>query len=109
MLTVEFELNGSDLLVGNGGNGIHAFWGRVVLMVPCKDFAEIDYYWKSFLPCQKPNNVAGVKIIYLSWQIIPANFDEPAKSNMINGMNETTEWNGMESGIPSKVSDAGGF
>ncbi len=79
VLTVEFELNGQRFVGINGGTAF-TLSEAVSFMVPCKDQAEIDYYWEKLSAVPEAEQCGWCKDKFgLSWQIIPANFDEKLK------------------------------
>jgi len=72
VLTVEFELDGSDFIAMNGGPG-HPFTDAISLSVDCKDQAEVNYYWERLtadggkeVACGWLTDKYGV-----SWQVVP--------------------------------------
>jgi predicted 3-demethylubiquinone-9 3-methyltransferase (glyoxalase superfamily) len=69
--TVEFELNGQRFVALNGGPQ-YTFNAAVSVMIPCKDQAEVDYYW-SRLTEGGAEIACGwlVDKFGLSWQIVP--------------------------------------
>ena len=71
VLTVEFEILGMRF----------KFNESVSFMIPCKDQAEIDYYWNSLTADGGEESVCGwLKDRYgLSWQVCPENWEELTK------------------------------
>lgn len=71
VLTVTFNLNGTELMTINGGPQIK-FTPALSLVVYCEDQAEIDYYWERLSEggntgvCGWLTDKFGV-----SWQIVP--------------------------------------
>ncbi len=74
----EINLLGMDfVLMDNGYEGAYTFNEAISFMVPCKDQAEIDYYWDklSFVP--EAEQCGWVKDTFgVSWQIVPENLGE---------------------------------
>lgn len=72
VMTVEFRLDGQDLIALNGGPHFK-FNEAISLSVDCKDQREIDYYWKKLSaggeagPCGWLKDKFGV-----SWQVNPS-------------------------------------
>jgi predicted 3-demethylubiquinone-9 3-methyltransferase (glyoxalase superfamily) len=72
VLTVEFELDGEQLVALNGGPD-YRFTEAVSFLVPCQDQAEVDRYWDTLCDGGEPGRCGWLKDRYgLSWQIIPA-------------------------------------
>jgi len=70
VLTVEFELDGKRFTALNGGP-MFKFTEAVSFVVPCKDQAEIDYYW-SALSAGGEEQCGWLKDKFgLSWQVVP--------------------------------------
>ncbi|MDO4229157.1 MAG: VOC family protein [Capnocytophaga sp.] len=80
VLTVEFEILGMRFIAINAGPEFK-FNEAISLMIPCKDQAEIDYYWDSLTADGGQESVCGwLKDKYgLSWQICPDNLEELSK------------------------------
>lgn len=79
VLTVDFELNGQRFVAINAGSEF-TLSEAVSFMVPCDDQAEIDYYWEKLSAVPEAEQCGWCKDKFgLSWQIIPANFDEKLK------------------------------
>ncbi len=79
--TVGFTIEGQDFTALNGGPK-YKLNEAVSFQVLCKDQSEIDYYWKKLtadggkeLPCGWLKDKFG-----LSWQVIPAEFEELMQS-----------------------------
>ena len=79
-VTISFQLDGLKFVAMNYPTD-ERFTKAVSFVVSCKDQAEIDHYWNSFLegggtelPCGWINDRFG-----LSWQITPANIFELVK------------------------------
>lgn len=76
VLTVEFELLGTRFTAINAGPEFK-FNESVSFMVPCRDQAEIDYYWEKLSKVPESEQCGWCKDQYgLSWQIVPQNMDE---------------------------------
>lgn len=78
VMTVLFELDGQTFMALNGGPAF-TFNEAVSLMINCKSQDEIDYYWDKLSAGGDPKaQMCGwLKDRYgLSWQVVPANFDE---------------------------------
>lgn len=80
VLTVEFEVLGMRFIGINAGPQFK-FNESVSFMIPCKDQAEIDYYWNSLTADGGEESVCGwLKDKYgLSWQVCPDNWEELSK------------------------------
>lgn len=76
VLTVEFEILGMRFIGINAGPEFK-FNESVSFMIPCKDQAEIDYYWDSLTADCGEESVCGwLKDKYgLSWQVCPDNWE----------------------------------
>jgi len=80
VLTIEFELNGIHFTAINAGPEF-GFTEAVSFAVPCKDQAEIDYYWEKLSTDPKFEQCGWCKDKFgLSWQIVPDNIEELMKS-----------------------------
>lgn len=76
VLTVEFELGGTRFVAINAGPEF-TFNEAVSFSVPCKDQAEIDYYWEKLSAVPEAEQCGWCKDKYgLSWQIVPENMGE---------------------------------
>ena len=77
VLTVEFEILGMRFIGINVGPQFK-FNESVSFMIPCKDQAEIDYYWNTLTANGGEESVCGwLKDKYgLSWQVCPENWEE---------------------------------
>ncbi len=77
VLTVEFEIMGMRFIGINAGPEFK-FNEAISLMIPCKDQAEIDYYWETLTSGGGQESVCGwLKDKYgLSWQVAPENWEE---------------------------------
>lgn len=79
VLTVEFEILGMRFVGINAGPEF-AFSEAISFAVPCKDQAEIDYYWERLSAAPEAEQCGWCKDQYgLSWQIVPENMDELMK------------------------------
>jgi predicted 3-demethylubiquinone-9 3-methyltransferase (glyoxalase superfamily) len=73
VLTVAFELNGTEFVALNGGPEFR-FNPAVSFAVNCADQGEIDYYWERLSEGGQPNVCGWLTDRYgLSWQIVPEN------------------------------------
>ena len=76
VLTIEFELMGNKFMVINAGPEFK-FNESVSFAVPCKDQAEIDYFWEKLSSVPESEQCGWCKDKYgLSWQIVPENMGE---------------------------------
>jgi predicted 3-demethylubiquinone-9 3-methyltransferase (glyoxalase superfamily) len=76
VLTVGFELDGSDYLALNGGP-MFKFTEAISLIVNCASQQEVDYYWDALCAGGQPVQCGWLKDRYgLSWQVVPARFVE---------------------------------
>lgn len=79
VLTVEFEILGMRFVGINAGPEF-TFSEAISFAVPCKDQAEIDYYWEKLSAVPEAEQCGWCKDQYgLSWQIVPENMDELMK------------------------------
>lgn len=70
-LTIEFELNGNRFTAINAGPEFK-FNEAVSFSIPCKDQAEIDYYWQKLSHVPEAEQCGWCKDGYgLSWQVVP--------------------------------------
>ncbi|MEO5628110.1 MAG: VOC family protein [Candidatus Saccharimonadales bacterium] len=75
-LTVEFSLSGNRFIAINAGPEFK-FNESVSFMIPCKDQAEIDYYWAKLSSVTESEQCGWCKDKYgLSWQVIPEKMGE---------------------------------
>jgi predicted 3-demethylubiquinone-9 3-methyltransferase (glyoxalase superfamily) len=72
-MVVHFELNGQLFMGLNGGDNFK-FNEAVSFVIPCKDQAEIDYYWfRLIADGGKEGNCGWCKDKFgLSWQVVPS-------------------------------------
>ena len=69
--TVEFELNGQQFMVLNGGPQ-YTFNEAVSVTIPCADQAEVDYYWDRLAEGGQEVACGWLKDRYgLFWQVVP--------------------------------------
>ena len=82
VLTIEFELMGNSFVAINAGPEFK-FNESVSFSVPCKDQAEIDYFWEKLSSVPESEQCCWCKDKYgLSWQIVPEKLgDLMAKSS----------------------------
>ena len=79
VLTIEFELFGTQFVAINAGPEF-TFNESVSFSVPCKDQAEIDYFWEKLSAVAESEQCGWCKDKFgLSWQIVPENMDELMK------------------------------
>lgn len=79
VLMVEFELLGTQFVAINA-DSTFKFNEAVSFTVPCKDQAEIDYYWEKLSKVPESEQCGWCKDQYgLSWQIMPENMGELMK------------------------------
>jgi predicted 3-demethylubiquinone-9 3-methyltransferase (glyoxalase superfamily) len=75
-LTIEFEVLDMHFTAINAGPEFK-FNEAVSFVIPCKDQAEIDYYWSELSAIPESEQCGWCKDKYgLSWQIVPANIEE---------------------------------
>lgn len=81
LMFADFQLN--DLWMAamdSGEEQAFVFNEAVSFMVPCKDQAEIDYYWEKLSSDPQFEQCGWCKDKFgLSWQIVPANMEELIK------------------------------
>jgi len=78
-LALEFELDGNHFVAINAGPEFK-FNESISFSVPCKDQAEIDYYWDKLSKVPASEQCGWCKDQYgLSWQIVPENMGELMK------------------------------
>jgi predicted 3-demethylubiquinone-9 3-methyltransferase (glyoxalase superfamily) len=76
VLTVEFELSGNPFVAINAGPEFK-FNEAVSFSIPCKDQAEIDYYWEKLSKVPESEQCGWCKDQFgLSWQVVPENMGE---------------------------------
>lgn len=86
VMMVTFTLDGNDFLALNGGPAFKPS-EAISFMVPCKDQAEIDYYWNKLVDGGEESMCGWLKDKYgVSWQITPEamseimGFGDPARN-----------------------------
>ena len=78
-LTIDFELAGKRFTAINAGPEFK-FNEAVSFMIPCKDQAEIDYYWEKLSRVPASEQCGWCKDQFgLSWQVVPENMEELMK------------------------------
>jgi predicted 3-demethylubiquinone-9 3-methyltransferase (glyoxalase superfamily) len=78
-LGIDFELNGDRFAAINAGPEFK-FNESVSFSIPCKDQAEIDYYWEKLSTVPESEQCGWCKDRYgLSWQVVPQNMEELMK------------------------------
>lgn len=72
VLTVEFTLDGNNVMAMNGGP-IFKFSEAVSLIIDCKDQAEVDHFWNGLLADGGKESECGwLKDKFgFSWQVVP--------------------------------------
>ena len=76
VLTIEFELDGTNFVVINAGPEFK-FNESISFSIACKDQAEIDYYWSHLSSVPESEQCGWCKDKYgLSWQVVPENIQE---------------------------------
>ena len=82
VLVAEFSVDGRNFVCLNGGPQFK-FTEAISLMIPCKDQAEIDYYWEKLTANGGEEGPCGwLKDKYgLSWQITPTVMNEMLTTN----------------------------
>jgi len=79
VLTIEFELMGNRFVAINAGPEFK-FNESISFSIPCKDQAEIDYYWDKLSSVPESEQCGWCKDKYgLSWQVVPENIEELMK------------------------------
>jgi predicted 3-demethylubiquinone-9 3-methyltransferase (glyoxalase superfamily) len=75
-LVINFELLGTRLMVLNGGPA-YTLSPAVSFVVPCKDQAEVDYYWDRLVDGGQPSQCGWLTDQFgVSWQIIPERLEQ---------------------------------
>jgi predicted 3-demethylubiquinone-9 3-methyltransferase (glyoxalase superfamily) len=82
VLTVEFEILGQRFIALNGGADFK-FSEAVSFAIPCKDQAEVDYYWDALIAGGGEESYCGwLKDRFgLSWQVTPTALNEMMSSS----------------------------
>ncbi len=79
VLTIEYELLGTRFIAINAGPEF-AQTEAVSFSVPCKDQAEIDYYWSKLSHVPASEQCGWCKDKFgVSWQIVPENMSQLTK------------------------------
>jgi len=79
VLTIEFELDGTNFVAINAGPEF-TFSPAVSFAVSCKDQEEIDYFWEKLSGVPQAEQCGWCQDSYgLSWQIVPNNMAELMK------------------------------
>lgn len=72
VLTVTFELDGTEFLALNGGPEF-TFDEAISFVIHCRDQAEIDHYWNALTDGGEEGPCGWLKDRYgVSWQVVPA-------------------------------------
>ena len=72
VMTVRFQLDGSDFVALNGGPIYYGFNLGVSFVVACKSQEEVDYYWAALTDGGEEGQCGWLKDRYgLSWQVVP--------------------------------------
>jgi predicted 3-demethylubiquinone-9 3-methyltransferase (glyoxalase superfamily) len=82
VLTVSFDLDGARYIALNGGPEF-TFDEAISITIDCQDQTEIDRYWDALVADGGQEGPCGwLKDKYgLSWQVVPANWDEIASGD----------------------------
>lgn len=76
VMMMTFTLDGNDFLALNGGP-VFKLSEAVSFMIPCKDQAEIDFFWEKLTDGGEEQPCGWMKDKFgLSWQLIPDGFKE---------------------------------
>lgn len=76
VMTVSFELEGSEFVALNGGP-IYQFNPAISLYVKCADQKEIDYFWDKLSAGGKIMQCGWLTDKYgITWQIVPTRLEE---------------------------------
>jgi predicted 3-demethylubiquinone-9 3-methyltransferase (glyoxalase superfamily) len=75
-LVINFELLGTPFMVLNGGP-MYTPSPAISFVVPCKDQAEVDYYWERLLDGGQPSQCGWLTDRFgVSWQVVPDRLGE---------------------------------
>ena len=90
VLTISFQLGGTDFTALNGGP-IFKFTEAISFVVTCDDQAEIDHYWNALSAVPEAEQCGWCKDKFgISWQIVPRGLDgmisRPAGMKAMLGM-----------------------
>jgi predicted 3-demethylubiquinone-9 3-methyltransferase (glyoxalase superfamily) len=81
-MIVEFTLFGTDKFATLNGGPYFKHSCAASWMIPCKDQADLDYYYEKLSHVPEAEMCGWVADKYgVSWQLIPANFIEYMKSD----------------------------
>jgi len=76
VLTVEYELDGKQFTIINGGPEF-TLDEAVSFLITCKDQHEVDYYWDRLTDGGEESQCGWLKDRFgLSWQVVPEGFDK---------------------------------
>lgn len=76
LLTIEFEIHGTRLVIINGGSAF-SLTPAISLMIECQDQAEIDYYWQKLSAVPEAEACGWCQDKFgLSWQIAPVRLNQ---------------------------------
>jgi predicted 3-demethylubiquinone-9 3-methyltransferase (glyoxalase superfamily) len=92
VMTVDFVLDGQEITGLNGGP-IFKFTEAISFVIPCKDQAEIDYYWDALLADGGEESQCGwlTDKFGLSWQVVPESMAELMTGPDPESSNRATE------------------
>jgi predicted 3-demethylubiquinone-9 3-methyltransferase (glyoxalase superfamily) len=77
VLVVDFEINGQKFMALNGGAQPWTFNESISFQIPCRDQAEIDYYWGALTDGGQEVDCGWLKDRYgVSWQVVPERLGE---------------------------------
>ena len=75
-MTVQFELDGQEVVALNGGPG-HPFTDAFSFVVHCLDQDEVDHFWKTLADGGEEGPCGWLKDRWgLSWQVVPDRLTE---------------------------------
>ena len=90
-MTVEFRLDGQDLVALNGGPEFQ-FTEAISLMVNCENQEEVDHFWERLSEGGEEGPCGWLKDRYgVSWQVTPEQLNEmlqdpdPARAERVMG------------------------
>ncbi|HXK33180.1 MAG TPA: VOC family protein [Dehalococcoidia bacterium] len=76
VLTVDFEIDGQPFVALNGGPNFK-FNESISFMIPCKDQAEVDYFWEKLTAGGEESQCGWLKDRFgVSWQVVPERLNE---------------------------------
>lgn len=76
VLTVDFEIEGQPFVALNGGPEF-TFNESISFMIPCKDQAEVDYFWEKLTDGGQESQCGWLKDRFgVSWQVVPERLNE---------------------------------